>query len=98
MPAARVTGQVDNRSDNSWSLHKADYLRLKTLEVGYSLPKKWAESLKIERCRIYFNANNLLTFTGSDALLKNIDPESNQSRLRYYPQLKTFNFGVNIVL
>lgn len=97
MPAARVTGQVDNRSDNSWSLHKADYLRLKTLEIGYTLPKRWIQSSKIDRCRIYFNGNNLLTFTGDDELLKNIDPESNQSRLRYYPQLKTFNLGVNVV-
>ncbi|MGO1245436.1 TonB-dependent receptor [Sphingobacterium sp. JB170] len=97
MPAARVTGQVDNRSDNSWSLHNADYLRLKTLEIGYTLPQQWTQSLNIERCRFYFNGNNLLTFTGDDELLKNIDPESNQSRLRYYPQLRTFNLGVNLV-
>ncbi len=94
MPAARPTGLADNRSDNPWSLHKADYLRLKTLEIGYTMPRIVA--LGVSKIRMYANCNNLLTFTKRDGLMEYVDPESDQSRLRYYPQMKTFNFGINV--
>lgn len=96
MPAARTTGFSDNRSDNSWSLHKADYLRLKTLEFGYTLPKTLTGKYSIDKVRVYMNCNNLLTFTSRKGLMKNVDPESDQNMLRYYPQVKTFNFGLNV--
>ena len=50
----------------------------------------------IDRVRFYINCNNLLTFTNRDGLMKNVDPESNSSGVRYYPQMKTYNFGVNV--
>ena len=96
MPAARVAGVADNRSSNSWSLHNANYLRLKTLELGYTLPKALTQKAAIDRVRFYINCNNLLTFTKRDGLMKNVDPESNSSGIRYYPQMKTYNFGVNV--
>lgn len=96
MPAARVAGVADNRSSNSWSLHNANYLRLKTLELGYTLPKALTKKAAIDRVRFYINCNNLLTFTKRDGLMKNVDPESNSSGMRYYPQMKTYNFGVNV--
>ena len=96
MPAARVAGVADNRSGNSWSLHNANYLRLKTLELGYTLPKVLTKKAAIDRVRFYINCNNLLTFTKRDGLMKNVDPESNSSGIRYYPQMKTYNFGVNV--
>ena len=96
MPAARVAGVADNRSGNSWSLHNASYLRLKTLELGYTLPKALTKKAAIDRLRFYINCNNLLTFTNRDGLMKNVDPESNSSGVRYYPQMKTYNFGVNV--
>lgn len=96
MPAARVAGVADNRSSNSWSLHNASYLRLKTLELGYTLPKVLTKKAAIDRVRFYINCNNLLTFTKRDGLMKNVDPESNSSGIRYYPQMKTYNFGVNV--
>lgn len=97
MPAARTTGYADNRSENSWSLHKADYLRLKTLEFGYTLPKSLTRKYNVDKVRVYANCNNLLTFTSREGLMKNIDPESDQNMLRYYPQVKTFNFGINVI-
>ena len=96
MPAPRVAGVANNRSSNSWSLHDASYLRLKTLEVGYTLPKSLTRKASIERVRFYVNCNNLLTFTNREGLMKNIDPENNSSYMRYYPQMKTYNFGVNV--
>lgn len=97
MPAVRTTGLSDNRSENSWSLHKADYLRLKTLEFGYTLPKTLISKYNIGKIRVYMNCNNLLTFTSRKGLMKNVDPESDQNMLRYYPQVKTFNFGLNVI-
>lgn len=94
MPAARITGFSDNRSDNSWSLHKADYLRLKSLEISYSTTI--LKSVGISNVRIYANGTNLLTFTGNDPLLKLVDPESNSSTLRYYPQQKSYNVGLSV--
>ena len=96
MPAARVAGFEDNRSSNSWSLHKADYLRLKTLEIGYTLPKSLLSKYNIEQLRFYVSGNNLLTFTSRDGLMKYVDPESDKSNMRYYPQQKSYNIGVNL--
>lgn len=96
MPASRVAGFEDNRSSNSWSLHKADYLRLKTLEIGYSLPKSLLSKWNIEQLRFYVSSNNLLTFTSRDGLMKYVDPENSTSNLRYYPQQKSYNIGVNL--
>lgn len=97
MPAARVSGSSYNRSSNSWSLHDASYIRLKTLELGYTLPAKLIKTLPLERVRFFVNGYNLLTFTKDHSgLMKYIDPENSTSNLRYYPQMKTYNFGVNI--
>lgn len=96
MPVARIANINNNKSDNTWTLHKADYLRLKTLELGYTIPSKLTKSHSIERVRFYVNCNNLLTFTNTDGLMKYIDPESNNKNLRYYPQVKTYNFGVSV--
>lgn len=96
MPAARVAGFSDNRTENSWSLHKANYLRLKTLEVGYSLPSKLIKSWGIDKLRLYVNLNNFVTFSSRNRFMKSVDPEADESQLRYYPQLKTYNFGVNL--
>ncbi len=96
MPAPRVAGVANNRSSNSWSLHDASYLRLKTVELGYTLPKSLTAKAFIERVRFYVNCNNLLTFTSNDPMMKSIDPENNDSYMRYYPQMRTYNFGVNV--
>ena len=74
-------------------IQKGDYVRLKSLEVGYSLPKSWLSPLGVQRFRIYFNAYNLLTFTGVDG----VDPERPAELYGYmYPLNKTYNFGVNV--
>jgi len=96
MPALRPTGFSANESNNTWTMHKANYLRLKTLELGYTFPKKWVDNLGIDKLRIYLNSFNMLTFTSREGIMKYMDPENSESSLRYYPQMKTFNFGVNL--
>lgn len=75
----------------------ASYLRLKSLELGYSLPKKWMEKINIDSIRLYFSAHNLFTIT--DSFVRPFDPEkiegTNSSGFTY-PLMRSFNFGVNI--
>ncbi len=87
-------------------LEDASYLRLKTVTLGYTLPKKIAKKVGMNNIRAYFTATNLLTFTGYSGL----DPEVNTSRsssygmptpgIDYsaYPIAKSYTFGLNITL
>jgi TonB-linked SusC/RagA family outer membrane protein len=81
----------NNTQASTWWLHDASFLRLKTVELGYSLPKKLAKKLRLESVRLYVTGNNLLTFSG----FKLWDPEMGTSGLGY-PIQKTYNIGVNI--
>lgn len=96
MPAIRTAGYSYNRGENTWSLHKSDYLRLKSVELGYTLPETLFSGYGITKARFYVNCNNLLTFTSNNPFMKTMDPENENRYLRYYPQTKTFNFGINV--
>ncbi|MES2777226.1 MAG: TonB-dependent receptor [Bacteroidota bacterium] len=74
---------------------KGDFIRLKTAEIGFSLPKKWVGSLKMKDIRIYSNGYNLFTWTKLDKLY-DFDPEitTNVDRVNYPPQ-RMFNFGLS---
>lgn len=84
------------------TIQNASYLRLKTLEVGYTLPKKWLMRTGVKDLRVYFSGYNLLTFTG----LRNMDPERPSANDRVsvdsdtgfynYPVNKTYNIGVTV--
>jgi TonB-linked SusC/RagA family outer membrane protein len=79
-----------NQRANSFFLQNGAFVRLKNVELSYTLPhrltEKWANEL-----RFYVNANNLVTWDHLDGL---IDPESNGSNK--YPIMKAVNFGVNV--
>ncbi|MBQ9173620.1 MAG: TonB-dependent receptor [Bacteroidales bacterium] len=103
-PALRKTsaGTLDN--GNSWGTGAIDfwnpdatYLRLKSLEIGYNLPKSLLKKLGMQSARFYLNGFNLLTFCNSQ--LKNADPEREENSWDAslaYPLMKTYNFGFNI--
>ena len=73
-----------------------DYLRLKTAEIGYTLPKSWVSRWKLESVRVYANGYNLITWTKLDKLY-DFDPEitTNTDRTIYPPQ-RTINFGISV--
>lgn len=81
----------------------ASYVRLKTIELGYSLPHRWMDKVRVKNCRIYANAYNLFTITGLD---DGVDPEHpgsfpdasfDQALGGYkYPLNRTFNVGGTI--
>ncbi|MDL2214630.1 TonB-dependent receptor [Dysgonomonas sp. OttesenSCG-928-M03] len=74
-------------------LEDISYLRLKNLQIGYTIPKKLLSSVGISGLRIYYSTENLLTF---DKMRANVDPEATSSRISSYPLLQTHAFGVNI--
>jgi len=90
-----------NRSNFSdYMVHDADYLRLKNLQIGYTLPKSVLEKIKIERVRVYVSGDNLLTFTKYGGF----EPEiGNSDNVFYtgvdqgvYPQARVMSVGANI--
>lgn len=75
----------------------ATYLRLKSVELGYTLPKSVTSRLGLESGRIFINGYNLLTWCNK--LLRNADPERQEAdwdASLAYPLMKSYNFGVNI--
>lgn len=69
------------------------YLRLKNAEIGYSIPKRWSQKIKLEKVRFYLSGNNLLLFSP----FKLWDPDQNVSGgAAAYPITRTVNAGINI--
>ncbi|MES1160320.1 MAG: SusC/RagA family TonB-linked outer membrane protein, partial [Bacteroidota bacterium] len=87
-PRLLTTGQ---QVSTFW-LKNAQYLRLKTLEIGYDLPRKWLTKFKLNSLRVYVNGNNLLTLDQ----LKWFDPEGISNMGDFYPQSKIYNVGFNV--
>src|SRR5690606_4746830 len=74
-------------------LIKGDYIRLKTLQLGYSLPSKVIERVRLKSCKVYVSGYNLLTFSALDF----IDPEIDTDVINfaaYYPPTGTYNAGI----
>lgn len=90
---------TSNNSFNSQSdrfLFKNDYVRLKALTLGYSLPKTSLERYGISNMRLYLQGDNLFTFQSH----KGIDPEQSlagTTNFRSYNQ-RIFSIGLNISL
>jgi len=94
-PRLGVTGnQIENNRQNStWWMRDGSFLRLKSLEIGYTLPKLLSQKLNVTKCRIYFNGLNLYTW----APFKLWDPELGGNGFAY-PIQKVFNIGINVTL
>lgn len=73
-------------------LYDASYLRLKNFELGFSLPDKYASKARMKLARIYFSGSNLFTITK----VPQVDPENLNSQGWAYPNMKSFNVGINI--
>lgn len=82
-----------NRNSTFW-LTNVRYLRLRTMEVGYSLPKAWLERVKIQRARFYVNTFNLISFDNVKRL--GVEPEIMDENGLQYPQNKFVNVGLNL--
>jgi len=105
----RLTDSNSSSYDNNWRRESdafildGKYLRLKNIQVGYTLPKKIVEKVGLGRVRAYINAQNLFTLSKNSF----IDPESTEfnnnmnggdatNSGRNYPTLKYYGFGIDI--
>jgi TonB-linked SusC/RagA family outer membrane protein len=91
--------RVFNRSNEYWSPganrstfweFSTDYVRLKSLEIGYNLPSALIKKIGVEKLRVYCSGQNLLTLSK----IKEIDPEETQGTS--YPLQRVVNLGVTL--
>lgn len=92
-PAPRSWCSNNNRWSD-WYTKEVNYLRLRNLVVGYTLPQKWTRKAAIEKFRVYFEGSNLLCW---DTLTDyGFDPETSTMDGFDYPQHRTYLIGINI--
>ncbi|MCD0463859.1 TonB-dependent receptor [Flavobacterium sp. ENC] len=102
----RVTTDDTNKNfsnPSDFNLEKGDFFRFKTIQLGYSLPKEWIQSIALQRVRLYLTGENLFTITKYSGF----DPEiggptaAGMDNVQgvdrgYYPQAKSYMLGVNL--
>lgn len=91
-PRLSAAGNGNNNWSSSWWTKDGSYLRLKNLQLSYSLPKKLISKLGLSRASIYFAGTNLWTISS----FKYVDPEMPSINNGYYPQQRTFSIGANL--
>ena len=94
-PATRYAGNnvsFTRRSD-FW-VKKVWYLKLRTLELGYTLPKSVTNKMRLNRLRFYVNAYNLFSIDNMHKY--QIDPEITSNSALVTPNLRTISFGLNL--
>ncbi len=95
-PALRFNdgGHSNYNKNSTFWLTNMSYLRLRTMEVGYTLPKTLTQKVSIQKCRFYVNTYNLFSI---DKLKKlGVEPEIMDENGLQYPQNRLVNLGVNL--
>jgi TonB-linked SusC/RagA family outer membrane protein len=90
-PRLSETNISNNQQRSTWFMRDGSFLRLKTVEIGYSLPKRWINPAKLQNVRLYTTASNVFVLSK----FKMWDPEMAGDGLKY-PLQRVFNFGVNV--
>lgn len=90
----------NNRMSDRW-IEDGSYLRIQNLSLGFNLPQNWLKKTGMANCKIYFNAQNVYTFTGYSGLDPEIGSYNQQAGLSNvdmgrYPSPRVFTFGANI--
>jgi TonB-linked SusC/RagA family outer membrane protein len=86
--------ELNGQRNSTFWLHSVRYLRVRTLELGYSLPTDMLKKVKIRRARFYVNAYNMFSFDNLKQY--SVDPETTDDNGLQFPQSKVLNFGVNL--
>ena len=94
-PRPSITPLSSNNAYSSTFWYRdGSYLRLKTLQIGYTVPQSVLRFFGVTALRFYVQGSNLLTFSGLTKY--NIDPEQPAVNNGYYPQQKVYQAGVKI--
>jgi TonB-dependent starch-binding outer membrane protein SusC len=89
----RLAGNA-NREETTFWLDDMTYLRLKNMQLGYTLPKTLLAKVGVNSLRIFGSAENLATFTA----YRGLDPDRGGNRNDMYPIVKSYSLGVNLSL
>ncbi|MEH6306304.1 TonB-dependent receptor [Olivibacter sp. CPCC 100613] len=92
----RLTNRSDTyytTTDNTYWIRSTNYIRLKNIELGYTLPTELVNRIGLSTLRFYTNGINLLTIDK----IKIWDPEADNSTGQFYPQSKIISFGIKAV-
>ena len=88
---------IHNNNKQQYSslfLYDASYIRLKNVEIGYTLPKAWTSKAGIQSVRIYAQGQNLLTFDRLGDV--DMDPEIKNGDGSWFPVQRVVNLGINM--
>lgn len=91
-----VTVSTNNAYSSTFWYRSGDYLRLKSFQIGYTVPTNVMKSIGLGGLRVYAEGSNIFTF--SELTKYNIDPEQPGVNNGYYPQQKTVTLGLNLTL
>ncbi len=92
-PRLSTASSSNNAIASDFWRRDASYLRLKNLNLSYTLPSRWTRKAHLDNVKVYFTATNVLTLSRLKQL--GIDPEAPSVNNGYYPQQRTFSLGLN---
>lgn len=93
-PAITMKGKRSyNYAVSTNTKHNVQYVRMKNLQVGYTIPKKYTQKLKIDKIRLYFSGEDLFEFHNAPG---GWDPEESGSYVSY-PFTRNYSFGASVV-
>ncbi|MBR1575429.1 MAG: TonB-dependent receptor [Bacteroidales bacterium] len=90
-PRLSSSNITNNEHASTWWMRDGSFLRVKTLEIGYSLPRKWVRQANIDRVRFYVSGSNLLSL--SKFKLWDVEQAGNAFN---YPIQRVINLGVDV--
>lgn len=93
-PRLSYGGNGNNFRESTYWLRDGSYIRLKTVDIGYTLPKQFVNQLRLNNVRVFMVGSNLLTW----APFKLWDPEMANSRGEDYPMTKSITLGLSVNL
>ena len=96
--ATNTSNFSTNTQVNSYYMEKGSYLRMKSLEIGYTIPESVMSKIKLSSLRVYVQALNLFTATKYSGLDPELggDDRAFGSDTGNYPLVKTYVFGLNL--
>lgn len=99
IPGLNTTNLNDELRNSSYFVEDGSYLKIKSIQIGYNIPKKSLNKLGISNARIYVQGQNLFTFTKYSG----VDPEVGAGGVlsegvdsQFYPHSKGYNVGLNV--
>ena len=88
---SETTSSINNFQKSTWWVRNMNFLRLKTLQISYNLPKPWVNKVHLKNAAVYVMGTNLFTLSR----FKLWDPELNTDNGASYPNTTSYSVGIN---